>query len=233
MSERALSGAEVRPRPPGLRPSRAAIEGEFVRLEPLEPDEHAGDLYASGHAGEQSLRLWRYLPYGPFRGREPFLAWLGGCATSLDPLFFAVCERRSGRAAGMASLLNIRPVDGVLEIGHVWFAPRLQRTRASTEATFLLLRESFETLGCRRVEWKCDALNEPSRNAALRLGFRFEGIFYRHLIVKTRNRDTAWFSMLSDEWPGRRAVFERWLAPENFDAEGRQRAALRDFAARS
>ena len=147
-------------------------------------------------------------------------------ARSSDPLFFAIVDPATGEAAGMASYLNIVPANGCIEIGHIWFAPPLQRTRAATEAIFLLMRHVFDDLRYRRLEWKCDALNAPSRRAAGRFGFTYEGTFRQHMIVKGRNRDTAWFALLDRDWPTVRAAFERWLAPGNFDPGGRQRSAL-------
>jgi RimJ/RimL family protein N-acetyltransferase len=220
----------------GVRPARSPLAGGCVRLEPVDPAAHACDLFGAAHAeagsegSERAASLWTYLAYGPFASEAVFARWLSECAASEDPLFFAVRDAASGpvpgRARGMAAFLNIRPADGVLEIGHIWFAPGLQRSRAATEALFLMIRSAFDDLDYRRVEWKCNALNEPSRRAALRLGFRFEGIFHRHMIVKGRNRDTAWYSILGEEWPARRAAFERWLVADNFDLEGRQRRTL-------
>ncbi len=206
-------------------PGRNALEGDLVRLEVLDPGRHAESLFRSSHSTEAG-RLWEHLPYGPFASQDEFTAWLRERAASADPLFFAVIDRASKRAFGMASYLRITPEHGVIEIGHIWFAPEIQRTRQATEAIFLLARQAFDDLGYRRFEWKCDSLNEPSRRAALRFGFTFEGVFRKHMVVKGRNRDTAWFSMTDAEWPARRAAFEAWLAPENFDAAGRQRRTL-------
>jgi RimJ/RimL family protein N-acetyltransferase len=228
--ERLVSGAPVGKRPSGA-PSRAPLMGDAVRLEPLDPAAHARDLFHAGHDGEAARRLWTYMPYGPFDDERTFARWLQACATFNDPLFFAIRDKVSGNAAGMASYLNIRPPDGVLEVGHIWFAPALQRTRAATEALFLLIRRAFDELGYRRVEWKCDALNGASRRAALRLGCRFEGVFYRHMIVKGCNRDTAWYAIIDEEWPRLRDAFERWLAADNFDEGGRQRLSLRQSKA--
>jgi RimJ/RimL family protein N-acetyltransferase len=229
--ERLVSGAPVSKHPPRRAPRRAPLEGGAVRLEPLEPARHAADLFRAGHDGGAARSLWTHMPYGPFDDSRTFSKWLQACAVFEDPLFFAVREKAASGAAGMASYLNIRPGDGVLEVGHIWFAPALQRTRAATEALYLLIREAFDELGCRRLEWKCDALNAASRAAALRLGFRFEGIFYRHMIVKGCNRDTAWYSILGEEWPRLRGGFERWLAADNFGDAGRQRLSLRDLNA--
>ena len=166
----------------------------------------------------------------PVRQRAGLRRLAGGVRhVSNDPLFFAIREKLSGKAYGMASYLNVRPSDGVLEMGHIWFSPTLQRSRPATEALFLLMRSAFDELGYRRVEWKCNALNGPSRRAAPRLGFRFEGVFYRHMIVKGRNRDTAWYSIIDEEWPRVRDGIERWLAADNFDEHGRQRRPMREM----
>jgi RimJ/RimL family protein N-acetyltransferase len=207
---------------PVAAPQKRAIEGAYVRLEPVDPARHAEDLFALSQSHDA---IWTYLGYGPFADLKSFRTWLAGCAEQKDPLFVAIIDKVSGRASGMASFLRITPSDGVIEIGHIWFAPMLQRTRQATEAIFLLMREAFD-LGYRRLEWKCNALNAPSRRAALRFGFTFEGIFRQHMIVKGRNRDTAWFAMLDHEWPAVRAGFERWLAAANFDAAGRERSKL-------
>ena len=226
--DRPPSGAPVDP-PPGLWPARVVHDGRYVRLEPLDARVHAEELYAASHGVEGGERLWVYLPYGPWETLEAFRAWLRDCSASADPMFFAVRDKGAGRAGGVASYLNIHPKPGTIEIGHIWFGPALQRTPAATEALFLLLRHAFDDVGCRRMEWKCNALNAASRRAAVRLGFAFEGIFYQHQIVKGRNRDTAWFSILDGEWPAIRANFEAWLAPANFDAAGRQRTSLGDL----
>ncbi len=225
--DRRVSGAPVALSLPRPRPERREHAGHLARLEPLDPARHAADLYAASHEVPGGERLWDYLPYGPFPSRRDFAAWLEDRARSADPLFFAIRDLRNGRALGMASFLRIAPEPATIEIGHIWFAPALQRTPAATEAIFLMLRHAFDDLGYRRVEWKCDALNAASRRAATRFGFSFEGIFYQHGVVKGHNRDTAWFSILDHEWPALRANVERWLAPENFDASGRQRSSLR------
>jgi len=204
---------------------RTALTGDLVRLEVLDPERHAESLFTASHAAGAD-RLWEHLSYGPFGSQDEFAAWLKERAASTDPLFFAVVDMESKRALGMASYLRVVPEHGVIEIGHIWFAPAIQRTRQATEAIFLLARHAFDDLRYRRLEWKCDSLNEPSRRAANRFGFTFEGIFRQHQVVKGRNRDTAWFSMTDGEWPIRRAAFEAWLAPENFDGAGRQRRTL-------
>jgi RimJ/RimL family protein N-acetyltransferase len=224
--ERRSSGDVVAPLPPGLVPGRRLLEGRTVRVEPIDPGRHAEDLYSSSHGVADGEAIWRFLGYGPWPGLDPFRAWLRDCAAQLDPIFYAIRLLDSGRACGMASYLNIVPRNGSIEVGHIWFAPSLQRTVAATEALFLMLRYAMDDLRYRRIEWKCDALNERSRRAALRLGFRFEGIFYQHMIIKGCNRDTAWYSILDHEWPTIRARLETWLAPENFDAAGRQIGSL-------
>ncbi|MFO1153980.1 MAG: GNAT family protein [Rhodospirillales bacterium] len=203
------------------------MAGRYVDLEPLDAVRHGADLWQAAEEEGASGASWAWLPYGPFPDAPALTAWIGQAAGSSDPLFYAVRERAPARVSGFVSLLNIRPGDAVLEIGHIWLAPRLQRTTAATEAIALLLRHGFDDLGYRRIEWKCNACNLASRHAALRFGFVFEGIFFRHMIVKGRNRDTAWFSILADEWPERRAALDAWLQPENFDADGRQRVPLR------
>ena len=197
-----------------------------MRLEPVDPGRHADDLFL---ASEGAPELWNYLAYGPFPNQQVFTEWLVERADSNDPLFYAVVDRDSGTARGMASLMRIDQDNGVIEVGHIWFAPVLQRTRQATEAIYLLARDVFDDLGYRRFEWKCDSLNLPSRRAADRFGFVFEGVFRQHMVIKDRNRDTAWFSILDGEWPVVRAAFEAWLAPANFDGEGRQRRSLAEL----
>jgi RimJ/RimL family protein N-acetyltransferase len=219
-------GPPVVPPPSGRAPERQPVPGTYVRLEPVEVARHAASLYALSHARPEDAVLWTYLAYGPFADQGTFERWLAERARSDDPLFFAVVDEASGEASGMASYLNIVPAHGCIEIGHIWFAPALQKTRAATEAIFLMMRHVFDGLGYRRLEWKCDALNAASRRAAARFGFTYEGTFRQHMVVKGRNRDTAWFALLDREWPEIRAVFERWLAPANFDPAGRQRTRL-------
>ena len=220
-------GLPVEPLPSGRRPAREPMERAYVRLEPVEVAAHAASLYALSHARPEDAVLWTYLAYGPFADQGAFERWLFERAASDDPLFFAIVEQASGQACGMASYLNIVPANGCIEIGHIWFAPPLQKTRGATEAIFLMMRHAFDDLGYRRLEWKCDALNAASRRAAARFSFTYEGTFRQHMVVKGRNRDTAWFALLDHEWPAVRAAFERWLAPNNFDAAGRQRMSLR------
>jgi len=203
------------------RPARTAIEGQRVRLEPLDPARHAADLFAAAQGDDA---LWDYLPYGPFADVPALTAHLEQQAASADPLFYAVVV--DGAAVGIVSYLRIEPVHGCIEIGHIWFGAPLQRTAAATETIQVLGRHVFDDLGYRRLEWKCDAANARSRRAAERLGFTFEGVFRQHMIVKGRNRDTAWYSILDGEWPAVNAGFDAWLAAENFDAAGRQRRTL-------
>jgi RimJ/RimL family protein N-acetyltransferase len=219
-------GEPVEPLPSGRAPEREPLQGIQVRLEPVDVAAHAESLYRLAHARPEDAALWTYLPYGPFAGQGEFEGWLAERARSEDPLFFAVIDERNGQACGMTSYLNIVPANGSIEIGHIWFAPPLQKTRGATEAIFLMMRHAFDDLGYRRLEWKCNALNEASMRAARRFGFTYEGTFRQHMVVKGRNRDTAWFALLDREWPAVRAAFERWLAPDNFDAAGRQRASL-------
>ena len=206
--------------------SRVALEGELVRLEPVDVAQHADQLFA---AQSSAPELWEYLPYGPFANETAFRVWLTERAATSDPLFYAIIERKSGRALGMASLLRIEQGHGVIEVGHIWYSPALQRTRLATDAMYVMARHVFDDLGYRRYEWKCNALNEPSRRAAVRLGFTFEGVFRQHMVIKGENRDTAWYSMLDGEWPAAKAAFEAWLRPENFNGEGRQLRSLAEL----
>ncbi len=208
------------------RPERISIAGRDVMLVPIDVAAHGPVLHALSHGPERDAQ-WRYLWDGPYLSEAAFLDNLAQKAASLDPFFFSIVERASGRAVGVASYLRITPKDRVIEVGSILFTPALQRTRGATEAMFLMARYAFDTLGYRRYEWKCDALNAPSRRAAARLGFQFEGIFRQHMIVKGRSRDTAWFAMLDRDWPAIRAAYEAWLDPANFDAAGRQRTPLR------
>jgi RimJ/RimL family protein N-acetyltransferase len=210
---------------PAKRPQRVVLDGRVVSVVPLHAAAHSETLYDASR-GEENEGLWRYLFEGPFVTRAAFDAHLRERASSEDSLFLGILEKSSGDAVGYASYMRIEPAHRVIEVGSILFAPRLQRTVGSTEAMYLMARHVFEDLGYRRYEWKCNALNAPSRRAALRLGFTFEGIFRQHMIIKGRNRDTAWFSMLDTEWPQRKAAFERWLDPSNFDAQGRQKVSL-------
>jgi RimJ/RimL family protein N-acetyltransferase len=216
---------------PATPPDRAPLTGATVRLEALDPERHGRPLFAASHGDGVGERLFRHLPYGPFAGFDEFKAWLDERAASTDPLFFAIVDIETNRALGMASYLRMVPEHGVIEIGHIWFSPALQRTRQATEAIYLMSRHAFDDLGYRRLEWKCDALNDASRRAAVRFGFTYEGVFRQHLVVKGRNRDSAWYSMLDGEWPLIRAAFQSWLAPENFASDGVQRRSLGEIRA--
>jgi RimJ/RimL family protein N-acetyltransferase len=207
------------------RPAPIVLEGQYAKLIPLQ-GEHADELYEPSH-GPDREDLWRFLSDGPYEGLEDFRAAIERKASSEDALFFAIIDHASGKVSGYASYMRIDPVNRCLEVGNILFTPALQKTRGATEAMYLMARHAFEDLGYRRYEWKCNSLNRPSIRAALRLGFRFEGVFEQHMIVKARNRDTAWFAMLDRDWPERRAAFDRWLAPENFDSSGRQISPLR------
>jgi RimJ/RimL family protein N-acetyltransferase len=192
----------------------------------LDATEHPADLFALSHADESAQRIWDYLSYGPFPDLASFTTWFAARAESSDPLFFAARHKASGQVQGMMSYLNIYPANGSIEIGHIWLTPPMQNSRHGTEALYLLMAHAFNSLHYRRLEWKCNALNEGSRRAALRLGFAFEGIFYQHMVSKGRNRDTAWFSLLDYEWPLVQANFQTWLVDANFDAEGKPRQSL-------
>ena len=206
-------------------PPHASLSGRFVTLEPLDAARHADDLWPALQGPDADPAQWQHMVYGPFASRANFDAWLAGCTRGSDPLFFAVREQASGRVLGQLALMRITPAHGCIEIGHVLFGRALQRTPGASEAVYLLARLVFE-LGYRRLEWKCDAENARSRRAAERLGFVAEGLFRQHMVVKGRNRDSAWYALLDGDWPRCRAAFERWLAADNFDAGGRQRQSL-------
>jgi RimJ/RimL family protein N-acetyltransferase len=212
---------------PRLLPPRYAHTGRYVRLEPLDPARHGDDLFAAS-SGLEAERLWRYLADHPYPDRRSFETWLTRNATSTDPMFFAVVDRASGHAEGRLALMRMSPEHGVIEVGHILFGTRIEGTRMATEAIFLVAKHVFDDLGYRRFEWKCDNENEPSKRAALRFGFSFEGVFRQHMVVKEKNRDTAWYAMLDREWSLRRLAFERWLASENFDDTGKQKMRLND-----
>ena len=205
------------------------LRGTRVRLVPVTA-EHAEELFAAGHDGGDPT-LWHFLAYGPFASVEEMRLWLAACEQSEDPRFYAILDRATDRAVGMASYLRFSPEHRVVEIGHIWFGAALQRTAAATEVIYLLARHAFEDLHVRRLEWKCDADNARSRRAAERFGFTYEGVFRQHMLVKDRNRDTAWYSLLDSEWPAARAAFEAWLDEANFDADGRQRRSLAELRA--
>jgi RimJ/RimL family protein N-acetyltransferase len=208
---------------PVAPPARTPIAGAYVTLEPIDPVGHAESLYAV--KGDDPA-LWTYMPAGPFSDFATFQSWLEDCKKPDDPLCFALVDKTDGKAKGMASFMRITPDHGVIETGAIWFGPEIQRTRIATEAIYLQARHAFEELGYRRFEWKCDHFNAPSRRAAARFGFTYEGIFRQHVVYKGRSRDTAWFAMMDHEWPEIRAAFDAWLAPENFDGDGNQKTPL-------
>lgn len=214
------------------RPSADVLVGRYCTLQRLDPERHAEDLF-SADRHDQHGESWTYLPYGPFTEFAHYRQWVEQVAAGGDPRFYAVVDTDSaawtrgiGRAVGVLSLMRVEPEAGSIEVGHVHYSPLLQRRRAATEAQYLLMRHVFDDLGYRRHEWKCDALNAPSRAAAERLGFTYEGTFRQALVVKGRNRDTAWYSLLDVEWPQLSDRFRSWLAPDNFDEVGRQKSAL-------
>jgi RimJ/RimL family protein N-acetyltransferase len=205
-------------------PAPVVLEGRHGRVERL-AQRHGDALWAAVKGHDD---IWTYMSYGPLSDFDAFSEWLAGRIKLHDPYSYAVVKP-TGEAIGIATLMEIRPAMRVIEVGHIIYAPALQRTPLGTEAQYLLAGYAFETLGYRRYEWKCNALNAPSRRAALRYGFVFEGVLRQHMIVKGRSRDTAYYSMLDREWPARKAAFERWLAPENFDASGKQRVSLSEL----
>jgi RimJ/RimL family protein N-acetyltransferase len=212
---------------PAPRPYAISLCGRFGSVERLVASRHADPLWAElkGHDW-----VWTYMAYGPFADKPAFAAWLAEREKLADPYYYAVVDK-SGRALGLETLMSIRPDMRVIEVGNIVLSPALQRSPLATEAQFLLARYCFEMLGYRRYEWKCNALNAPSRRAAQRFGFAYEGIFRNHMIVKGRSRDSAWFAMTDADWPARKAAFERWLDPGNFDAEGRQKTRLSELNA--
>lgn len=209
---------------PPPRPPRQTLAGRYCRVEPIDPARHPADLHAANRL-DPSGRAFTYLSSGPFDSLESYQQWITTSCLGNDPLFHAIVDSSTGKAAGVAAYMRIDPPNGVIEVGHLNFSPRLQQTRAATEAMHLMMKNAF-ALGYRRYEWKCDSLNAPSRAAAQRLGFSYEGRFIQAIVYKGRNRDTDWFSVTDREWPALRAAHEQWLAPENFDGQGRQRISL-------
>jgi RimJ/RimL family protein N-acetyltransferase len=205
-------------------PKAVVLKGRFGRVEKLDPARHRVDLWEAVRGHDQ---IWTYMAYGPFADAEAFGLWLKARTGITDPFSYVVIDK-AGHACGIIALMAVRPEMRVIEVGNVLLSPALQRTPLATEAQYLLARYVFETLGYRRYEWKCDARNAASRRAAVRLGFNFEGLSWQHMIVKGRNRDTAWYAMLDGEWPSQKLAFERWLSPDNFDADGRQKVRLAD-----
>lgn len=218
-------GPLVNPRPPGTLPDLRPLPGRWIRLDPVQAERHAQPLFASIHGKDEGM--WSHMAYGPFDSVEIFTNWVKEKQAARDPWFYAFVNRSTGEALGMGAFMRADAANGVIEIGNIWLSPALQRTREGTEAIYLMIRHCFDDLGVRRLEWKCDALNAASRKSADRYGFTFEGIFRQHFIIKGRNRDTAWFSMLNTEWPEIRKGFESWLDEKNFDATGVEKAKLR------
>jgi RimJ/RimL family protein N-acetyltransferase len=212
---------------PPPAPPREAMQGRFCRLEPLDLDRHAEALFEADSADVEG-RSWTYLAYGPFSDFPSYRAWLSANCLGADPLFFAVIDLASDQPAGLVSYLRITLTAGSIEVGHIHYSPRLQRSPGATEAMFLMMQWAFEA-GYRRYEWKCDALNAASRTAAQRLGLSFEGVFRQATVYKGRNRDTAWYAAIDAEWPALRQAFQTWLAPTNFDRKGQQRVRLSDL----
>jgi len=205
-------------------PSRQPIVGHACRLEALDAERHARDLHQA-NTQDRNSRIWTYLGYGPFERLDDYRKWVDEVGGNSDPLFYAIIDTATGKATGVASYLRISPANGCIEVGHINYSPVLQRTRAATEAMYLMMKRVFEA-GYRRYEWKCDALNARSRVAAQRFGFSYEGIFRQATIYKGRNRDTAWYAAIDKEWPELEGAFRRWLDASNFDGENRQRISL-------
>jgi RimJ/RimL family protein N-acetyltransferase len=201
------------------------MQGRYCRVELLDPAKHADDLFAANSIDAEG-RNWTYLFQEPFRDLASYKVWLEQIAKAGDPLFHTIVDQGTGKPVGIAALMRIDPANGVIEVGNINYSPLLQRRPAATEAMFLMMRRVFDELGYRRYEWKCDSLNAPSRAAALRLGFQYEGLFRQAVIYKGRNRDTAWFSIIDQEWPMLKRAYQSWLAPENFDAQGAQKRPL-------
>lgn len=223
MTDQPISFSVAGWRPPPS-PRADPISGRYCRLERLDADQHGPALFEA-HALDSDGRNWTYLPQGPFNRYSDYYGWLKEMADEDDPFFFTILDTDGPRPIGVASYLRITPAAGTIEVGHIHYSPLLQKTRAASEAMFLMMKRAF-ALGYRRYEWKCDALNAPSRRAALRLGFSYEGIFRQATVYKERNRDTAWYAIIDQEWPELETAFESWLDPENFDDAGKQKTSL-------
>ena len=213
---------------PREKPACVVLDGRYVRLEPLDAARHGRELFEASQVADADAKF-RWLAENPVTDEAAFMAWVEKSAASEDPLYFAVIDKASGKVAGRQTFMRIDTQNGVIEIGNIYWGPLIARKRAATEALYLFMRHAFADLGYRRFEWKCNNDNEPSKRAALRFGFTFEGVFRQHLIVKGLNRDTAWFSIIDKEWPALEKAYEAWLAPENFDADGQQRRKLETF----
>ena len=216
---------------PARRPSRIALEGRYVVVRPVDAARDADHLFAESHPPLADVGLWTYMPTGPYRDAAALRGALEVAGRSEDPFVLTLVPRTGGSPAGVASYMRIAPEHGVIEIGGIWFGASLGRTTAASEAIYLLAAHAFDELGYRRLEWKCDSLNQASRRAAERFGFRFEGVFRQHMVIKGRNRDTAWYAITDAEWPAVGEGFSAWLAPSNFDIDGRQRRTLAELIA--
>lgn len=205
-------------------PPLHTMTGRFCRVEPLNPDRDSQALFEA-NCMDETGRMWTYLPYGPFASFELYRSWLRVSVLTSDPQFYVIIDQHTNKAVGIAAYLRIDPKNGSIEVGHLNFSPLMQRTPIATEAMYLMMKYAFE-LGYRRYEWKCNALNEPSRRAAQRIGLSYEGVFRNATVTKGRNRDTAWYAAIDEEWPQLKAAFERWLSPANFDEQGKQQEAL-------
>ncbi len=217
-------GFEVAGWKPPQAPARSAMDGRFCRLEPLDAGKHADALHAANILNTDG-GMWTYMAYGLFETLEIYRKWVESVAGGKDPMFFAIVDRATGKPVGVASFLRVDPANGCIEVGHLAYSPLLQRKAAASEAMYLMMEQAFK-LGYRRYEWKCNSLNLPSRAAAQRLGFSYEGIFRQATVVKGRNRDTAWYSIIDSEWPALQKAFQTWLAPSNFGAKGQQKVSL-------
>ncbi len=226
---RALSGEAVEVLPSAKVPARTAIVGKYISLEPQDAALHADALYHASHVQKNGIDIWDFLAHGPWPGAQAYAAFIRTQSASQDTIFYALRDHGTGEICGQASFLDINASMGSIEIGHIWFGPSLQRTRAATEALYLMIRYAMDDLAYRRMQWRCNSLNVKSRAAAKRLGFRFEGVSYNHMIAKGKNRDTAWYSILDNEWPSARAQLETWLAEENFGDDGVAKSSLRDL----
>ena len=211
---------------PMYKPSKKNLNGKYVALEPININKHSKDLYVN-FSKDRENRIWTYLPYGPFKTYVSFKKWLKSFCLNKDPFFYAIYSKRHRQYCGMASYLRITPEHGSIEVGHINYSPILQNTAEGTETMYLIMKNAFEVLGNRRYEWKCNNLNTASKNAAKRLGFKFEGLFRQSTIYKKRNRDTAWYSIIDKEWKKIRIVYKKYLKKENFDQNFREKCKLK------
>lgn len=223
---RPLSGAKVELLPSARIPSRAPLQGKYVELVAQDAALHADDLFEAGHGSDEALHIWDYLPEGPWANKIDYRAKIRQQSATPDRIYYAIRPLASGRFCGQSSFMDIDAESGVIEIGYIWFGLELQGTTAATESLYLMIRHAMDDLGYRRMQWRCNSLNEKSRQAARRLGFRFEGVFHNHMIFKGKNRDTAWYSILDDEWPEVRRILEAWLDKSNFNDNGAAKTSL-------